>query len=339
MDQALASSNRGTHSLILSFSHNSATIFALLGRGRSCRLGRVISTHRGPIVRIQIRTRILGSLILLGAGLGLAADWPQWRGPNRDGISAETGLLKEWPKDGPKLLWQLNDIGYAYSTPAVVGGRLYLLSNKDMENEFVQAASTLPTASRSGQRASAKLGLTRGRNILALARTPTVDGELLYALGSDGDLVCLELNKGIVRWQKKLQTDFGGKPGLWAYAESPLIDGDVLVCTPGNKEATMVALNKHNGQVIWKAAVPSGDLAGYASPIVVNAGGHKQYVNFMAKGVVGVDAATGKFLWRYDKTGTGPANIPTPIAHDNLVYSAASRFGSGWSSSTLTRTE
>jgi outer membrane protein assembly factor BamB len=279
-------------------------------------------------VRTQIRTTILGTLVLLGAGLALAADWPQWRGPNRDGISAETGLLKEWPKEGPKLLWQLNDIGYAYSTPAVVGGRLYLLSNKDMENEFVQAFDAADGKQIWSTRIG-KVGVNNGPPYPGARSTPTVDGELLYALGSDGDLVCLEVNKGVVRWQKKLQTDFGGKPGLWAYAESPLIDGDVLVCTPGDKAATMVALNKQSGQVIWKAAVPGGDLAGYASPIVVNAGGHKQYVNFMAKGVVSVDAATGKFLWRYDKTGVGPANIPTPIAHNNLVYSAASRFGGG----------
>src|SRR5262249_38142437 len=116
----------------------------------------------------------------------------------------------------------------------------------------------------------------------------------------------------------------------WAYAESPLADGEVLVCTPGGSEATLVALNKKTGDVIWKAAVPGGDQAAYSSVIPVEAGGIKQYVQFLAKGVVGVDAKTGKFLWRYDATAKGsPANIPTPVAHDGYVYSATGRAGGG----------
>jgi outer membrane protein assembly factor BamB len=158
--------------------------------------------------------------------------------------------------------------------------------------------------------------------------TPTVDGDILYALGSGGDLACLETATGKVLWRKNLQRDFGGKPGKWAYSESPLIDGDVLVATPGGAEATLVALNKRTGAVIWKSAVPGGDAAAYSSAIAIEAAGRKQYVQFLDKGVVGVDAKTGRFLWRYDKTSTGPANIPTPVAQDGYVYSAnARRFG------------
>jgi outer membrane protein assembly factor BamB len=270
----------------------------------------------------------LGSLFLVVAGLALAADWPQWRGPNRDGVSAETGLLKEWPKDGPKLLWQLNDIGEGYSTPSVVGGRLYLISNTGMDNEYVEALD-VANGKKVWSTKIGKVGPNQMVNYPGSRSTPTVDGEAIYALGSDGDLVCLETNSGVVRWHKNLRTDFEGKPGSWAYAESPLIDGDALICSPGGKDATMVALNKNSGQVIWKAVVPTGDLAGYASPIVVNGAGRKQYVTFMAKGVIGVDAQTGKFLWRYDKTGNGPANIPTPVAHDGMVYSAAAKTGGG----------
>ncbi len=129
--------------------------------------------------------------------------------------------------------------------------------------------------------------------------TPTIDGELLYALSSDGDLACLETATGKIRWQKNIRKDFGGQPGEWAYAESPLVDGDVVVVTPGGEQATLVALDKKTGAVIWKSAVPGGDPAGYASAIVVQGGGRKQYVQFLSKGVVGVDAKTGKFLWRY----------------------------------------
>jgi outer membrane protein assembly factor BamB len=262
--------------------------------------------------------------------LATAADWPQWRGPQRTGISEETGLLKEWPKQGPKLLWKLSDIGDGYATPAVAGGRIYVLSSRGLDNEFVQSLS----AENGKPVWSTRIGKVGNPDMeppYPMARsTPAVEGGSLYALGSDGDLVCLSTASGKILWQKNLRTDFNGKPGRWAYSESPLIDGDVLVVTPGGSEATLVALNKRTGAVIWRSAVPGGDAAAYSSPIVVNAAGRKQYVQFVDKGVVGVDAKTGQFLWRYERTSTGPANIPTPVAHDGYVYSAnARRFGGG----------
>lgn len=257
-----------------------------------------------------------------------ARDWPQWRGPDRNGISAETGLLKEWPQEGPKLLWELKDIGSGYSTPAVVGDRLYLLSNEGLENEFVQALSL-----RDGKRIwSSRLGNVgnpkQNPNFPAARSTPTVDGQLLYALGSDGDLACLETATGKIRWQKNLRKEFGGKPGDWAYSESPLIDGNTLVCTPGGSEATLVALNKDTGEVIWKCPVPGGDDAAYTSAIVVEATGSKEYVQVLKKGIVGVDAKTGKFLWRYDKIASRyGANIPSPVADQGFIYSAGAGTG------------
>jgi outer membrane protein assembly factor BamB len=275
--------------------------------------------------RWSLLAAVLVGASCLAAG---AADWPQWRGPGRDGISKETGLLKEWPKGGPKLLWQVNDLGYAYSTPAVVGERLYLMSNKGMDDEYVQAREVKDGKPAWTTRVG-NVGPNRMMNYPGARCTPTVDGELLYALGSDGDLACLETAGGKVRWQKNLRKDFGGQTGNWVYAESPLIDGDVLVCTPGGKEATLLALNKKDGAVVWKSAVPGGDQAGYASVIAVEAAGRKQYVQFVQKGVIGVDAKTGRFLWRYDATGKSPANIPTPVAHDGCVYSASAYTGGG----------
>jgi outer membrane protein assembly factor BamB len=258
-----------------------------------------------------------------------ALDWPQWRGPQRDGVSKESGLLKEWPKVGPKLLWQLNDIGEGYSTPAVVGSRIYLLSNRGMENEFVQALSVEDGKPIWNTRLG-NVGNPNQQPPYPMARsTPTIDGELLYALSSDGDVACLETASGKIRWQKSLRKDFGGQPGVWAYAESPLVDGEVVVVTPGGAEATLVALNKKTGAVIWKSAVPGGDQAGYASVIVVQGGGRKQYVQFLSKGVVGVDAKTGKFLWRYAEAAKGPAQMATPVAREAYVYGAANRVGGG----------
>lgn len=257
------------------------------------------------------------------------SDWPQWRGPGRDGTSSERGLLKQWPAGGPKLLWQVNDIGDGYSTPVAVGSRVYLMSNRGMENEFVQALSA-----QEGK----PIWTTRVGNVgnpdmsppYAKARsTPTVDGDFLYALGSDGDLVCIETGSGKIRWQKNLRKEFGGQPGQWAYAESPLVDGDVVVVTPGGAEATIVALNKKTGATVWKSAVPGGDPAGYASAIVVQGGGRKQYVQLLSQGLVGVDAKTGKLLWLYKEAAKGPAQYFTPVARGEYVYGGALGVGGG----------
>jgi outer membrane protein assembly factor BamB len=282
----------------------------------------------------------IGTLLSLAAVLGLAClspasilqaeDWPQWRGPNRDGISAETGLKTDWPAGGPPLLWQVSDLGIGYSTPAVVGDRIYILGSEGLENEFVRAISaddgeTVWTV-RIGN-----VGHPEQRPPYPGARsTPTVDGDHVYVLGSDGDLVCLEAEGGAIRWQKNVRTDFGGQYGEWAYAESPLIDGDALVCSPGGAEATMLALNKHSGEVIWKSAIPEADEAAYASIVIAEIEGTKQYVQFLQKGLVGVDAATGKPLWRYGRTAEGsPANIPTPVVSENYVFSGTNRGGAG----------
>lgn len=257
------------------------------------------------------------------------SDWPQWRGPERNGVSRESGLLKQWPAGGPKLLWQVNDIGDGYSTPAVVGTRIYLMSNRGMENEFVQALSTADGKPVWTTRVG-NVGNPNQNPPYPKARsTPTVDGNFIYALGSDGDLACLEAKGGKIQWQKSIRKEFAGQPGEWAYAESPLVDGDVVVVTPGGGEATMVALNKKTGALVWKSAVPGGDPAGYASAIVVQAGGRKQYVQLLPKGIVGVDAKTGQFLWRYKEAAKGPAQYFTPVARGEYVYGGALGVGGG----------
>jgi outer membrane protein assembly factor BamB len=272
---------------------------------------------------------ITAGCVLLSVA-GRADDWPQWRGPERTGISRETDLLDEWPSGGPKLLWQVNDLGDGYGAPAVTSTAVYLIANRGMDSEYVVARS-LQDGKLLWSTPLGKVGNPAQEAPYPMARsTPTVDGEVLYALGSDGDLVCLQTATGEVLWRKSLRADFGGVPGTWAYAESPLIDGDALVVTPGGNEATLVALNKNDGAVIWRSAVPGGDPAAYASAIVIEAAGRRQYVQFLQGGVVGVDAKTGKFLWRYARTSTGPANIPTPVAHNGYVYSSnARRFGGG----------
>jgi outer membrane protein assembly factor BamB len=227
------------------------------------------------------------------------------------------------------LLWQVNDIGDGFSTPSVVGTRIYLMSNRGIENEFVQSLSTQDGKPIWTTRVGAVGNPNQDPPFAKARSTPTVDGDFIYALGSDGDLVCLEARSGKIRWQKSLRKEFDGKPHEWAYAESPLVDGDVLVVTPGGAQATLVALNKKTGAVIWKSAVPGADPAGYASAIVVQAGGRKQYVQFLSQGIVGVDAKTGAFLWRYKEVAKGPAQAFTPVARDGYVYGGALSVGGG----------
>jgi outer membrane protein assembly factor BamB len=280
-----------------------------------------------------VKTKLcLGWLITLAISqtVSTASDWPQWRGPNRTGISTEKGLLKEWSKEGPKILWTIQKAGSGYSTPAVVGDRLYLLANEGVENEFVRAFST-QDGSLVWSTSLGKVGNPDQKPPFPGARsTPTIVGDSLYALSSDGDLACLDLASGKIRWTKNLRSDFGGKPGQWAYSESPLVDGDSLLFTPGGKDATIVALKKQTGEVIWKCATPEGDEAGYASIIPTDAGGTKQYVQLLAKGLVGIEASTGKLLWRFSRAVSRyGANIPTPVVGDGIIYAGSAGTGGG----------
>lgn len=259
-----------------------------------------------------------------------AGDWPQWRGPNRNGNGAETGLLAEWPKEGPKLVWKASAVGTGYSSPAVTGGRVYLIGNEGLEDESVRALSAADGKPVWSTRLGKVGNPDQKPNFPGARSTPTVQGDLLYALGSDGDLVCVSTLDGKVQWRKQLRTDFGGKPGQWAYSESPLIDGDLVICTPGGAESTILALHRKTGEVAWKTALPEADQASYSSAILVEKAGVRQVVQSLQKGLVGVDAKTGKFLWRYARAVSRyGANIPTPFENDGKIFAAGAGTGAG----------
>jgi len=234
------------------------------------------------------------------------ADWPTYHGPNHDNISPDKGLLKEWPKDGPPLAWKASGLGEAsansYSSVAVVGDKVFTMGDGKGE-------SMLYALSRDKGEIvwSFKVGPLKGVDHAGSRSTPTVDDDRVYALSQEGDLVCVKVKDGSEVWRKNFGKDFGGKVGGWKYSESPLIDGDNLVCTPGGKNA-IVALNKMNGDVIWKSNFE--DQAHYSSIVISNAGGIKQYVQLLGGGVVGVDAKDGKLLWKYDKLKNNTANWP-----------------------------
>lgn len=269
----------------------------------------------------------LGFLLFLSSAS--ANDWPQFRGPQRDGTSKESGLLKEWPAEGPKLLWKATDLGHGYSSLAIVGDRFYTLGNEGTEDEFVEARA-VKDAKPIWKARLGKVGPNVAQANYAAARsTPTVEGGSLYVLGSDGDLAAVSA-EGKIRWQKNLRSDFSGQPGAWAYAESPLIDGDNLIVTPGGPEATVVALNKNSGELIWKASVPKAGNAAFASVIPFQLGGSKQYVQLLEKGLFGLDARSGKMLWHYAKpVSVYGANIPNPLASGDKIYVASAGTGGG----------
>jgi outer membrane protein assembly factor BamB len=259
-----------------------------------------------------------------------ADDWPQWRGPDRTAVSKETGLLKEWPKDGPPLRWKRTDIGPGYSAPAVARGVVFVQTTAGAD-EFALALDE-KTGKDVWKAPIGKVGKNRGPDYPGTRATPTVDGDRVYCLSSAGQLTCLGTD-GKVKWQKDFVTDFDGKVGRpfagWAYSESVLVDGDRVICTPGGGKATLAALDKTTGATVWVSPVPGGDAAEYASVMPATIDGTKQYVAFVEKGVVGVDAATGKYLWRYAGTVEPGANILTPVIDGNKVFTAGSRSGGG----------
>ncbi len=277
-------------------------------------------------IRRALLVAVFASLVcaaggMLVAGLAWAADWPQFRGPNRTDVSDEKNLLKQWPADGPPVVWNAKGYGEGFSSISVVGDRIYSMGDKG-DGSFLTGCD----------RANGKLLWAApvgkpGGNYKGTRCTPTVDGERVYGLGQFGDFVCCDSATGKELWRKSFQKDFGGKHGAWEFTESPLVDGDKLVCTPGGNDATMVALNKLTGEVIWKGAVPGGDTAGYSSIVISEAAGIRQYVQLMANGLVGFAAADGKLLWRYgdknDRFGGNTANIPTPIVQGDNIFATA----------------
>jgi outer membrane protein assembly factor BamB len=264
-------------------------------------------------------------------------DWPQWQGPDRTGVSKETGLLKEWPEGGPPLAWKVKDLGGGYSAPSVAAGRVFGMSNRGNdevvwaldEKDGKELWATRLGAAYTGQR------MPQGRE--GPGCTPTVDGERLYVIGKGGDLACLQVKDGKILWRKSFTADFGGRVPTWSYNESPLVDGDKVICTPGGPDATLVALDKLTGKTIWKSKVPGDPGAAYASAIAIEAAGQRQYVQLTQRGLVGVAASDGKFLWRYDAPANRMGiNCSTPVFRDGTVFDA-SAYGAGGGLAKLTK--
>ena len=251
------------------------------------------------------------------------ADWPQWRGPKRDAVSPDTGLLKSWNEDGPSLAWKASGLGSGFASVVLSEGRLFTMGRRKAGEELIALS-----AEDGKELWSLKIGQDASDEP---SSTPTVDGDRVYAVSSHGDLVCATVT-GKELWRKSYVKDFGGSVPTWKFCESPLVDGDKLICTPGSDKATMVALNKKTGKVIWLSAVPGGggSGSGYSSIVISQGGGVRQYVQLLGAGTgcIGVDAKSGKFLWKYERVGNGTASIPTPIIDGDYVF-CSSGYGTG----------
>ncbi len=251
----------------------------------------------------------------------LAIDWPQWRGPNRDGVNPEKNLLDEWPAAGPKLLWRSEGLGAGFSSVSTSKGRLFTMGD-GKESSHVYCLSVKDGSKIWTSRAIGKTG----GNYKGTRSTPTVVGDLLYALGQFGDLVCLETATGAEVWRTSLKTNYGGRPGGWNYTESPLVDGNKIIVTPGGKKGAVIALNRMTGKLIWKSA-DFTDGAQYSSLIISEFGGERQYIQLTGENVVGLAAGTGKVLWQAARKGR-TATVSTPIFHDGSLF-VTSSYGVG----------
>ncbi len=262
-----------------------------------------------------INLLVLASALLPPASV-FSADWPQWRGPNRDDNSTESGLLKSWPGEGPKLLWMSKDAGLGYSGHAVVGDTLYTMGARDA-TEFVIALDV-----KTGkEKWSAEAGplLTNGWGD-GPRSTPTISGGRVYALSGKGKLSCMNAADGAQIWSTTMD-EAGGKVPGWGYTESVLVDGDLVICTPGGAQGTLAAFDKNTGKKVWQSAEWT-DPAQYSSVIAADHNGARQLIQLTMQSVAAVNAKDGSLLWKVPFPGK-TAVIPTPIFKDGSVFVCA----------------
>lgn len=264
---------------------------------------------------------LLLCLCVVEASAQTGGEWPQWRGANRDGLSKETGLLKQWPTEGPPLAWKAQGAGRGYSSMAVARGRLYTLGLRG-EREFVIAFDIATGKEVWATPHGKAFSNDRGDGPRS---TPTVDGDTIYALGGSGDLSSVDAKTGRIKWTMNVLQKFGASNITWGISESPLVLGEKVLVNAGGAGASIVALNKKDGSLIWKS---QSDRAGYSSAIPVQVGATTQVVFFTHQRALGLDASNGKLLWEYPRAANDVANAATPVARGNRIF-ISSDYGNG----------
>jgi outer membrane protein assembly factor BamB len=252
-----------------------------------------------------------------------STDWPQWRGAGRDGVSRDTGLLRQWPRSGPSLAWSATQLGTGYGSIAVAGDRVFVQGMKNRQ-------SVVTSLDRASGKAvwSVALGSAQENDRGSGPRgTPTIDADRVYVLTENGDLVCLMVADGKIVWRRNILKDFGGRNINWLVSESPLVDGNRVIVMPGGRNAGIAALDKMTGATIW-ATKELSDEAGYSSPVVADVQGVRTIMAFTGNAAVGVRATDGRLMWRYGNASNNTANITTPVYANGKVF-FTSAYGTG----------
>lgn len=271
---------------------------------------------------------ILSTVLILTLSIATltarAEDWPQWRGADRANRSSETELFSIWDEDGPPLQWIAEGLGSGYASVSVVGNAIYTTGN------FPDSQSVVAINAKNGKvqwtqpitDSAPEHGYDGSRS------TPTVVGRVLYVVSSDGKIACLDRRNGNPIWTRNFK-DWGGKMmSGWGFSESPLVDGDHVICTPGGADGLVVALDRKTGREIWASKLPAGgnsslkNGAGYSSIVISNGGDVKQYIQLIGQGLVGIRASDGKVLWQYERIANKTANIPTAIIDGDYVFTS-----------------
>lgn len=254
------------------------------------------------------------------------ADWPEWRGPGRANRSAATGLLPQWPTGGPPLRWTVTGLGEGITAPAVAAGQVYTLGYHD-DSEYLIALEALSGETRWTARvgsfldAKARFGYPLMRWLSP--RVPTVDDARIYTLTATGNLMCRRTKDGAFLWHRNYPVDFGAPARGWGFCDYPLVDCGNLICLPGGPDATLVALDKWTGELVWKTVIAGARASrAHAATVRTTAGGIPHYIVFLDDGLAGIAADDGRVLWRYGGTVGRSANSYTPIVYEDFVFSA-----------------
>ena len=252
-------------------------------------------------------------LSVLMVGSALSQEASKWRGPTADGKFADTGLLTEWPAEGPEILWSFDDLGKGFSSPVVYNGKIYI-SGATEPDGFIYVLSMdgkLLNKYTYGKEFFESYAGTRS--------TPTLAGDLLYFESGYGVVTCFKADSGEKVWSKDLFNDFDGENIRWGVTETVIVDGDVLYATPGGKNNFLVALNRHNGELIWSSK-GVGEKSAYCTPLVLELPARKMLITHSESHVLGIDAKDGKVLWSHEHPNTYSVHPNTPIYHDGGVF-------------------
>ncbi|HPO13359.1 MAG TPA: PQQ-binding-like beta-propeller repeat protein [Candidatus Hydrogenedentes bacterium] len=247
--------------------------------------------------------------------MAYAGDSPQFRGPNRDGIFNEQGLLNGWPENGPTVVWVAKGIGRGFSSASMVQGKIYVTGMLNADDGYLFELNDKGEIQRK---------LLFGKETLnkeapGTRSTPTIDGDLAYFVSGLGVVYCIDLTKGEKKWEVNILEQFGAKNSMWNLAESVLVDGDRVICTPGSGSAVFAALEKMTGKTIWTTKGLS-DRTAYCSATIINHNGRRILTSFTGSYVVGADAENGQLLWTYEQKTPWNIHAVTPLYKDGLLY-------------------